>query len=278
MTLRTLFVCMLIFCGVVTALNSRSSFAQDQTTGQESPSSSEQAARDTTQESAYESLPTEVLQPDIDIEELELRLAPLTKDELERVAKEWLQIVKSKTEGVIEAQIAMSRSDGKVEEAVRKKLTELSTERNQLFDKYSAVLNSWEKKGGDETAIADYRAYRSSIIIEETSKADLKMLSAQVVAWLTSEDGGVQLATKIAIVIASFFGLVIVARLVRRIVRRWIGRVPNISNLLQAFVIGIVYWLVLAFGLMLVLAAIGINVTPLFALVGGASFILAFAM
>jgi small conductance mechanosensitive channel len=269
---------MLIFCGVVTALNSRSSFAQDQTTGQESPSSSEQAARDTTQESAYESLPTEVLQPDIDIEELELRLAPLTKDELERVAKEWLQIVKSKTEGVIEAQIAMSRSDGKVEEAVRKKLTELSTERNQLFDKYSAVLNSWEKKGGDETAIADYRAYRSSIIIEETSKADLKMLSAQVVAWLTSEDGGVQLATKIAIVIASFFGLVIVARLVRRIVRRWIGRVPNISNLLQAFVIGIVYWLVLAFGLMLVLAAIGINVTPLFALVGGASFILAFAM
>ena len=278
MTVRKLFVCVLILFSVVMEIHPRSAFAQDQTTAEESASSSEPEAQETTEQGASEPLPTEVLQPGIDIEELELRLAPLTKDQLKQLAEEWLQIVKSKTEGVIEAQIAMSRSDGKVEDAARSKLTELSTERNQLFDKYSAVLNAWEKKGGDEAAIADYRAYRSSIIIEETSKADFKTLAAQIMTWLTSEDGGIQLATKIAIVIASFFGLLIIARLVRSIVRRWIVRVPNISNLLQAFVIGIVYWLVLAFGLMIVLAALGINVTPLFALVGGASFILAFAM
>ena len=38
------------------------------------------------------------------------------------------------------------------------------------------------------------------------------------------------------------------------------------------------YWLTLAFGFMFVLAAVGIDITPLFALVGGASFIIAFAM
>lgn len=57
-----------------------------------------------------------------------------------------------------------------------------------------------------------------------------------------------------------------------------VGRIPKTSKLLQAFLVTITYWLVLSFGLMVVLAAIGIDITPLFALVGGASFILAFAM
>jgi small conductance mechanosensitive channel len=276
-TVRTFFVYVLLLCGTFTALFPQPSFAQEQTR-QEDPSTPEKETPETTEGGTHEALPAEVLQPGIEIDELELRLAPLTKDELKTVAEEWLQIVKSKTQGVIDAQIAMSKSDGKVEDAVRKKLTDLSTERNRLFDKYSAVLNAWERKGGDEATIADYRAYRSSIIVEETSKADLKTIVAQVMRWLTSDDGGIQLAKKVGVIIASFLGLLIVAGFVRRIVRQWIVRVPNISNLLQAFIVGLVYWLVLAFGLMIVLAALGINITPLFALVGGASFILAFAM
>jgi len=54
--------------------------------------------------------------------------------------------------------------------------------------------------------------------------------------------------------------------------------VPKISTLLQSFIVGIVYWVVLAVGLMLVLAALGVNITPLFAVIGGASIIAAFAM
>lgn len=70
----------------------------------------------------------------------------------------------------------------------------------------------------------------------------------------------------------------LLARLVRRIVHRWTGHIPNFSRLLQAFVALAAYWLPIARGLMVVLAALGVNVTPLFALVGGGSFILAFAM
>ena len=46
----------------------------------------------------------------------------------------------------------------------------------------------------------------------------------------------------------------------------------------MAFIVGIVYWIVLAIGLMLVLSGLGVDVTPLFALFGGASIIAAFAM
>ncbi len=229
-------------------------------------------------DSGASSLPSKLLQPNIDIEEFEYRVVPLTKAELKTLAGEWLLIVKAKTEEVMEAQVTVAQTDGAVEDAVREKLTETHSERNKLFDKYSAVLNAWEKKGGDPAAIAEYRGYQSAITLEETQKADYKTLAARALAWLTDEDGGIELVKDIAIVVISFLGLLVVARLVRKFVRRWIGHVPNISSLLQAFVIGIVYWLVLAFGLMIVLSALGVDITPLFALIGGASIIAAFAM
>ena len=54
--------------------------------------------------------------------------------------------------------------------------------------------------------------------------------------------------------------------------------IPNLSMLLRGFLTMVVYWLTIAVGLMIVLAALGVNITPLFALVGGATFIIAFAM
>ena len=78
-------------------------------------------------------------------------------------------------------------------------------------------------------------------------------------------------------VFAALVGLLIVARASRGVARRWLGRVPNLSKLLQIFLVGFIYWLVLVIGLLVVLAAVGVDVTPVFAMIGGASFILAFA-
>ncbi|MHA1573287.1 MAG: mechanosensitive ion channel family protein [Alphaproteobacteria bacterium] len=268
MTSRLVWICTLLFCGFAALVVPQMAFAQEAVEG----------APATSADSADANLPAKLSQPAIDLEELELRLVPLTKAELKALTEEWLQIVKSKTEEVMEAQVTVANAEGATEAAMRKKLTAFHAERNKLFDKYSAVIDAWEKKGGDAAAIAEYRAYRSAISLEETRKADFKTLLARALAWLTAEDGGIKLAKDIAIVLVAFIGLVIVARLVRSFVRRWIGHVPNLSSLLQAFIIGIVYWLVLAFGLMIVLSALGVDITPLFALIGGASIIAAFAM
>jgi small conductance mechanosensitive channel len=223
-------------------------------------------------------LSPEVTEPGISPAELDVRLVPLTKTELKQLAEEWGKIVKSKTEEVMEAQVAIAHRGSEVEEAARERLTRLVGERKQLFDKFSAVLNAWEKKGGDEKAIADYRAYRNSIIAEEARTADFQTLVARAVAWLKAEDGGIELAMKIGVVLLSLLGLLIVARIVRGFARRWIGHVPHISKLLQAFLVGLIYWITLAIGLMIVLSGLGVDVTPLFALIGGASFIAAFAL
>jgi len=223
-------------------------------------------------------LPPEAIKPGVGIEELEFRLVPLTKSELKLLAEEWLKIVKAKTEEVMEAQVAIAKTEGMVEDATREKLTRIDSERKELFKKYSSVLNAWEKKGGDEKAIADYRAYRNSIIVEETRTADFETLVARAVSWLTAQDGGIQLAKHIGVILLSFLGLLIVAGIVRRFAQRWIGHVPNLSKLLQAFLIAAIYWIVLSIGLMVVLSALGVDITPLFALIGGASFITAFAL
>jgi small conductance mechanosensitive channel len=50
------------------------------------------------------------------------------------------------------------------------------------------------------------------------------------------------------------------------------------SDLLRNFISGISYWLILGVGIILALSLFGINMTPLLAVFGGASFIIGFAM
>ena len=232
----------------------------------------DQSARD--QETG---LTREVLNSEIDTSELELRLIPMTKSELERLAVKWLEIVRAKTEEVMSAQLAINKTDGAVEDAARDNLAALSLERGALFDKYSNVISSLEKKGGDPALVSEYRAYSSSVIVEETRTADYKTLIAEMLSWLADRDGGIQLAISAAIIVGVLLGLLVLARVARRFARRWMGHVPNLSKLLQAFLATFIYWLVLAFGLMITLSALGVDISPVFALIGGASFIMAFA-
>ena len=108
--------------------------------------------------------------------------------------------------------------------------------------------------------------------------SDLKAILAAIGAWLTSEDGGVALATKALVALFSLYGLVLFARLVRAIAKRHIRKLPKISSLLQTFLAGLVYWVVLAAGLMVVLSLLGVKGTPLLALFGGASVIIGLAL
>jgi small conductance mechanosensitive channel len=139
------------------------------------------------------------------------------------------------------------------------------------------VVNALQSKGGDEALVKELRAYREFVLFSETTLASPKAIAEAFFTWLTRADGGVAIAKDIGVVILALLALVFVSKTIRALVRRWIGRVPNISKLLQSFLVATVYWLVLTVGLLFVLAALGVNITPLFAMIGGASFILAFA-
>ena len=222
------------------------------------------------------SLPDAVTNPAISLEELEIRLVPLTRDELAALAEVWRDIVKAKATEAMEDQLAVKAAEGAAADAARERLIERGNERKDTFDRYSAVIDAWDLKGGDEAAIEDFRTYRVAIRADQVKSADTETLLAVLVEWLISADGGVEVAKKFAIIVASFYGLLLVAGIVRRFTSKRIQR-ANISKLLQSFLVPAIYWLVLSFGLLIVLAFLGVNITPLIALVGGASFIIGFA-
>lgn len=217
--------------------------------------------------------------PSIPSEELAIRALPLTAEEMGQLALAWQNMAKGMTKAVVEEQLAVLAKESAGEtEVPRERLTQLVELRNNAFENLSTVVDGFEAKGGDAAEVAKFRAYRAAIHVDETQRADWRTLLAQAVNWATDEDGGIKLALRAAVIIGALLALMIIARTVRGVARRGLSRVPDLSKLLQAFIVMGIYWLTIAFGLMIVLSALGIDVTPLFALVGGASFIIAFAM
>jgi small conductance mechanosensitive channel len=74
-------------------------------------------------------LPPETLNPEIDLNELEIRLVPMTRFELATLAARWQGIVKQKSKEIVAAQIAVARADGVGVEQERKRLARLAGER-----------------------------------------------------------------------------------------------------------------------------------------------------
>ncbi|MEJ2309121.1 MAG: mechanosensitive ion channel family protein [Gammaproteobacteria bacterium] len=216
--------------------------------------------------------------PSIDLVELQLRLIPLTAKQLGPLAASWQDQARAATQAAVDMSLEIRAAEGAEAEELRKERLALLDKRRLIFEKFSAVLSSFETKGGDPAEVEAMRAYLSAITIEERSRLTLQEFTDSLWGWLVSPEGGVQIGFRIAVIAASLFALLIIARIVRGWARRVFARVTTLSKLLQGFLVMVVYWFTIAFGLMIVLAALGVNITPLFALVGGASFIIAFAM
>jgi small conductance mechanosensitive channel len=202
----------------------------------------------------------------------------MTRSELAALAARWQSIVKRKSEEIVTVQITVARSNGVGVEQERDRLARLADERRGLVDRFLLVLNGLEAKGAAQDTISEYRAYVDALVDKTIEVSDLKTILAAIGGWLTSEDGGVALATKALIALFSLYGLVLLARLVRRQAKRHLHELPKISGLLQTFLAGLVYWVVLAAGLVVVLSLLGVKGTPLLALFGGASVIIGLAL
>ena len=216
--------------------------------------------------------------PLVETDVLALRHLPLTADELAVEAQGWQDLLKAKNYEIADATIELRSLEGDAAETMREQIAEVSAERDQIARNYLQTLASWEKKGGNPDEVAAFRQYHSAIFTEELRVTDFQTLISKALAWVTDEEGGIKLGYQAAVIVGAVLLLLALASIVRRLAGRAFQRIPNITTLLQSFLIGVIYWLTLAFGLMVVLSFLGIDITPLFALVGGAAFIIAFAM
>ncbi len=237
------------------------------------------AAPDTgTTEDTAAAYPAGLDDPSIGLDELQLRVIPLTADQLAPLAAAWLEHARAATQAAIDKRIEIRVAEDSDAEALRQERLALLEDRDRVFEKFSIVISSFERKGGDPAEVAAMRGYLSAVEIEGRSRLTLQEFGDTFLKWLLSPEGGVGIGLRIAVIFGSLLGLLVVARIVRSWARRAFNRIQDASKLLSGFLAMIVYWLTIAFGLMIVLAALGVDITPLFALVGGASFIIAFAL
>jgi small conductance mechanosensitive channel len=236
-----------------------------------------EAAEQAAPEGDAPGLPSAVTNPAISLEELEIRLVPLTREELAALADVWRGFIKTQITEALDDQLIVTTGEEAASDAARERLVVRLKERNDLFDRYSIILDAWDLKGADEAVIEEYRTYRLAIRTDQIKSADAETLLTVFVEWLISPEGGIGLAKNIAIIFASFYGLLLFARMFRRFISKRLQRLSHISKLLQSFLVAVSYWLVMSIGLLIVLAFLGVNITPLIALVGGISFIIGFA-
>src|SRR6202046_1046169 len=131
--------------------------------------------------------------------------------------------------------------------------TQLMGERTALTDRLKLVLDKFEAKDGDGKPYLLYIASIGGIKIDVT---DRTAALARVSSWLSSDEGGLRLARDVGTFLAYIIGAIIVARIVRMILRRVMSGDHVTSHLLRDFIISSSGRVIVAIGFMLALSAL----------------------
>ena len=267
--------------------------------------------------------PVTTANPAIPVDELELLLKPLTKNQLLIEADAWQAIVQKKAEQISKAEIMVKRLNEEIEnkdqkakidgnaealedkekssasieapfkktkEAIEEKkvkileeVAKLRKDRTVLLDQLKAVIAALETKtdkNDTETLsnIQDYTLYASAVSGIQVDIKDATSTWLVIKTWLLSDEGGYRWGLNLL----SFIGILIAAWIVSgifsRLIHHAMQRVPGTSKLLEAFLVNVAKWIVMAIGIIMALSALEVSVGPLLAVVGAAGFAIAFAL
>ncbi len=220
----------------------------------------------------------EVVEKTIPADDLEILLVPLTAEELSDVAGSWQGYVRSQLEDVAQINLQLRSASGEQEASLRSQLSSLSESGSDFLNNYRLVLEAWTLKGAKAEELEPHTDYILALKAGALKTTDLQTLFQNAWTWLFSWDGGVGVLMAALGVLLAVWAMMFIARMVRRITERGLGKIPTISRMLKRFIATTVYWVVFVLGILVVLALFGVNVTPLFAVLGGLSFILGFAL
>ena len=187
------------------------------------------------------------------------------------------EVVREKKEQLEETAEKLEQS--KEEEAQIKtqlvvNVTELQQQQTEIVDRFKAVLEELEKKGGEPESYHKYIQAISGIEIDVT---DTKDLEVRLVAWIQAEEGGQRWAGNLA----TFVGIVVASIPISQMLGWSLNSVMKklrASELIRHFLVGLVKRGGVVIGVLLGLSALEVSLGPIVALLGGASFVLAFAL
>ena len=154
-------------------------------------------------------------------------------------------------------------------------VTELQEERTAIIDRFNVILDELEKKGGTPES---YRKYIQAVSGIELDLADTEGLGLRLLNWFSSEEGGLRWANNTGKFFGVFIGVAIASQVLGIIVNQAFLRLSHISQLLRNFVVIVIQRGGILIAFLLALTALEVSLGPILALLGGVSFVLAFAL
>ncbi len=171
------------------------------------------------------------------------------------------------------------QEQAEVEAQLRNRLvetvTELQSQRTALADRFQVVLDELDRKGGDT---APYRSYMSAVGLVVIDLQDTEGLGVRLLSWIRSEEGGIRWGINIGMFLGIMVGFALLCQVLSAILNVLMDKIGHMSSILRGFIVALINRGGIVVGFLIALTALEVSLGPILALLGGASFVLAFAL
>lgn len=222
----------------------------------------------------------QVVDKELEVKRLNKQLLQITK-QLETLAATPSQ---DSPDPRVESLLALtSNLDGK-KEVLTEEIAKLREQRTGLIDRFNVVLDAInstdgiKKDGSDNDIVVPYRRYITTVTGLSFDIKDTQSTIRIIERWLKSEYGGIRWLKNIALFLGILFAFWVLSLIFGALVVKALRVAKNTSVLLCNFLVGIVKKATMLVGILIALAALEVNTSPLLAALGAAGFILAFAL
>lgn len=153
-------------------------------------------------------------------------------------------------------------------------VTELQEDRTAIIDRFKVILDEIEEKGGE---VDSYKTYINAVNNIEIDVTDTEGLGVRILGWIKSDEGGkrwgINIGKFLGIIVASF----VISKILSMISSKTLAQL-GASQLLREFFVMVIERGGVTIGFLLALTALEVSLGPVLAVLGGASFVLAFAL
>ncbi|MFK5920713.1 MAG: mechanosensitive ion channel family protein, partial [Verrucomicrobiota bacterium] len=216
-----------------------------------------------------------VADPEIALTSLKLLLRPLSADELGVELSAWLNLLQGKTSQLSQVELALADPGKKADAAENnKKVVRLDEEKSAMIERVQQVVTVADSKGVD-TAAAEL--YISSVGGIPTSGGATTVLMVMK-NWISSPQGGVKLLKSLGLFALCVIAASLIGRIGSGALGKALDRAGQTSDLLRSFLVHSIRRLALVVGIVVGLAYLGVDIGPMIAAIGGAGFVIGFAL
>jgi small conductance mechanosensitive channel len=214
----------------------------------------------------------------VDLEILKAQLRPLTVDQLQKELDAWMVLLQKKCLEVRKAEVASLRATDADEIAkYNAAAVDQRGERDSLLKRVDAVIDAFEAKGGAEDVVAQQRDYVKSVVVRP-KVTGLRATWATFEAWLFSPEGGIATGLGLLRFLLTIVGFRLIAFLLSMLLERTLKAVGRTPELLRKFFVNTLRKGTMVVGLVVALGQLGVDIGPLVAAIGGAAFVIGFAL